>query len=61
MYSEKYGVTVKVMASTEDLTLLAVDGASPVRFPLTSEDAEKLTAALHELIETENSKRANNA
>ena len=61
MYSEKYGVTVKVMASTEDLTLLADDGVNPVRIPLTLEDAEKLTAELHELIETEKRKRENNA
>ncbi len=51
MYSEKYGITVKAMASTEDLTLLADDGVNPMRIPLTLEDAEKLTAELNNLIE----------
>lgn len=52
MYSEKYGITVKAMVSTEDLTLLADDGMNPMRIPLTLEDAEKLTAELNNLIET---------
>lgn len=51
MYSEKYGITVKAMSSTEDLTLLADDGVNPMRIPLTLEDAEKLTAELNNLIE----------
>lgn len=60
MYSEKYGITVKAMASTEDLTLLADDGVNPMRIPLTLEDAEKLTAELNNLIETEKRKRESN-
>lgn len=59
MYSEKYGVTVKAVIS-DDISLLADDGVNPVRIPLTLEDAEKLTAELHELIETEKRKRENN-
>lgn len=60
MYSEKYGVTVKAMASSEDISLLADDGANPVRIPLTLEDAEKLTAELNNVIETEKRKRETN-
>ena len=60
MYSEKYGITVKAQSSTEDLMLLADDGANPVRIPLTLEDAEKLSAELNNLIETEKRKRENN-
>ena len=60
MYSEKYGVTVKAVVSTEDLSLLADDGINPIRIPLTLEDAEKLTAELNNLIETEKRKRENN-
>lgn len=59
MYSEKYGVTVKAIIS-EDISLLADDGTNPVRIPLTLEDAEKLTAELNNLIETEKRKRENN-
>lgn len=59
MYSEKYGVTVKAVIS-DDISLLADDGVNPVRIPLTLEDAEKLTAELNELVETEKRKRENN-
>lgn len=61
MYSEKYGIAVKVYTIAEDIAIMADDGINPVRIPLTLEDAEKLTAEFNNLIETEKRKRENNA
>lgn len=60
MRSEKYGVTVKALSSSEDLMLFADDGVNPIRIPLTLEDAEQLSAELDNLIETEKRKRESN-
>lgn len=60
MYSEKYGIAVKVYTIAEDIAIMADDGINPVRIPLTLEEAEKLTAELNNLIETEKRKRENN-
>lgn len=56
MYSEKYGIAVKVYTIAEDIAIMADDGINPVRIPLTLEEAEKLTAELNNLIETEKKK-----
>lgn len=51
MYSDKYGIMVKVIIDTSGLLLFADDGMNPVKIPLTLEDAERLNKELTQKIE----------